>query len=306
MPRPADVVGNAELAECFATYLGLPSPAVAPYADAGQRLDRLLMDAYGNLLNTSKSLKGGGHTTAHDQFKWTTYDLLHAGSIDISCEVLNLFSHLIQQREAFEKLPRRQRQAIVPDFKASPAPPQIQLMDVKRLHVGAAQSNIYAKRYRGGLRPVDKRQSRVHRDYHNAARSTDRKFNNTPEDAIGPVEARLSSFGIIQGLVVGAFAEGSSHLHHLIDQYANTAANRLWRGMGARNAMEARNILRQDARRHLGVEMARGNARHKLDRLAQWQGNSEQGNANHQHSRFGARSRQDAYASAHFPWSRSE
>ena len=104
------------------------------------------------------------------------------------------------------------------------------------------------------------RQTRVHRDYHNAARSTDRKFNNTPEDAIGPVEARLSSFGIIQGLVVGAFAEGSSHLHHLIDQYANTAANRLWRGMGARNAMEARNILRQDARRHLGVEMARGNA----------------------------------------------
>ena len=202
----------------------LEKTKVAPYADAG-----------------------GGHTTAHDQFKWTTYDLLHAGSIDISCEVLNLFSHLIQQREAFEKLPRRQRQAIVPDFKASPAPPQIQLMDVKRLHVGAAQSNIYAKRYRGGLRPVDKRQSRVHRDYHNAARSTDRKFNNTPEDAIGPVEARLSSFGIIQGLVVGAFAEGSSHLHHLIDQYANTAANRLWRGMGARNAMEARNILRQDA-----------------------------------------------------------
>ena len=150
------------------------------------------------------------------------------------------------------------------------------------------------------------RQTRVHRDYHNAARSTDRKFNNTPEDAIGPVEARLSSFGIIQGLVVGAFAEGSSHLHHLIDQYANTAANRLWRGMGARNAMEARNILRQDARRHLGVEMARGNARHKMDRLSKCQGNPEQGNANHQRSRFGARSRQDAYASAHYPWSRSE
>ena len=167
-------------------------------------------------------------------------------------------------------------------------------MDVKRLHVGAAQSNIYAKRHRGGVRPVDIRQSRVHRDYHNAARSTDRKFNNTPPDATGPVEARLSSFGTVQGLVVGAFAEGSSHLHHLIEQYANTAANRLWRGIGARNAMEARNILRQDARRHLGVEMARGNARHKMDRLAQWQGNSEQGNANHQHSRFGARSRQAA------------
>lgn len=302
MPRQADVIGNAELAECFATYFGLPSPAVARYV--GRPLEGRSMDLYGNLLNTAKSLKGGGHTIAHDQFKWTLYDLLHAGNIDISCEVLNLFSHLIQRRDAFESQTRRQRQAIIPDFMCSAAPPQINLMDVKRLHVGAALSNDYANRRRDGERPVDRRQGRVHRDYHKEARETDKKFNDTPQGSVGPVEARLNSFGTIQGLIVGAFAEGSSHLHHLIEQYANTAANRLWRGMGARNAMEAKNILKQDARRHLGVEMARGNARHKLGRLEQWQGNAEQGNANHQRSRFGARSRQDAYASAHYPWSR--
>ena len=110
-------------------------------------------------------------------------------------------------------------------------------MDVKRLHVGAALSNDYANRRRDGERPVDRRQGRVHRDCHKEARETDKKFNDTPQGSVGPVEARLNSFGTIQGLIVGAFAEGSSHLHHLIEQYANTAANRLWRGMGARNAM---------------------------------------------------------------------
>ena len=148
----------------------------------------------------------------------------------------------------------------------SVAPPLTSLMDVKRSHVGAAQSNLYAKRRGDDSRPVDKRQHKVHLDYHWHARAIDKKFNNTPQDTVGPVEARMNSF---EGLVVGAFEEGSSHLHHLIEQYADTAANRLWRGMGARNPNEARNILKQNARRHLGVEMARGNARHKLGRLEQ-------------------------------------
>ena len=41
---------------------------------------------------------------------------------------------------------------------------------------------------------VDTRAKRVHKDYVKKAQAADRKWNNTPEDSVGPIESRLNEF----------------------------------------------------------------------------------------------------------------
>ena len=52
-----------------------------------------------------------------------------------------------------------------------------------------------------------------------------------------------------------------------VQKIAAGSAQRHWRGMGARDVMEAKSILIARARKWLGVEAVRGHAMLKLDRL---------------------------------------
>ena len=57
-------------------------------------------------------------------------------------------------------------------------------------------------------------------EYISKARATDQMYCGNEVGTIGPVETKLGSLGEVRGIVVGAFGEGSDHLHNLIPHLA--------------------------------------------------------------------------------------
>ena len=66
------------------------------------------------------------------------------------------------------------------------------------------------------IKGVDKRADGLDRLYRNKLKSLDRKYHQTNQDQIGPLENRFDSYGKLNALVVGASGEGSKDLHVLI------------------------------------------------------------------------------------------
>ena len=69
-------------------------------------------------------------------------------------------------------------------------------------------------------RAVDKRSGELNSEYISKARAADQMYCGTEVGTIGPVETKLGSLGEVRGIVVGAFGEGSEHLHNLIHHLA--------------------------------------------------------------------------------------
>ena len=295
LPYETDVIGNAELSECFAMYYGEPSPACAAFVGMLLGSGRWCkpLDPYGNLLTLFTS-KGDGWRQRHDAWKWMVDNLLREAGIDHTCEVAGLFTHLVQQRERFLQQSFRKRQVAVPDFRVSFLPPLRLLADVKGLYCGEIYAGPAQNEQCGA---VFRRQGRVHADCHRAARAADVKFNALdPDNAdLGPIGRALDAYARIRGWVIGAFGEASPDVHELVKELGDIGATRGWRDMGASSAEEASAVLRGRARRHLGIEGVRGHARLKLDRLAVATGDVDEGAERRAHSRYGARAARDAY-----------
>ena len=71
----------------------------------------------------------------------------------------------------------------------------------------------------------------------------------------------------MQGFVFGAAGEASQAVLDWVDLLANMGAERSWKRMGARTAIEAKGLIRAQALKTLGIVAVRENARLKLDRL---------------------------------------
>ena len=297
LPCSTNVIGNGELPECFAMYFGLESPACRPLV--GQLLKGQPLDKWGNLL-TTLPLEGDGWRTAHDSLKWLIFDLLREATVEVRCEVLGLFSHLISQQERFNGLPFRIRNACVPDFmvQSGDGVPRY-LADVKRLHCGCSPINAYggsAQNFQCGA--VAHRQRRVHPEYHKKAKEVDVKYNSHDPLSAGmsPVQSALDQYGRVRGFVVGAFGEISTDLDALIGDIGALGAARGWREMGAISVVEARAVLTARARRCIGIEAVRGHARLKIDRLASLSGDSGAGSRRRTQSHAACDARRRAYA----------
>ena len=115
---------------------------------------------------------------------------------------------------------------------------------------------------------------------HLTAKETDRKFNplhNQQGGGMGPAQSFLNTFGRVQGLIFGAFGEGSPDVHALIHLISVKGAERGWRPEGASSAGDAAAALKRQAERSIGIEAVRGHARLKLDRLAWMTGDMDAG-----------------------------
>ena len=111
-------------------------------------------------------------------------------SLPSTCEVFGLFSHLIPQ-EGLSRIERgRKRQAMVPDFKLEvPCATGGKVSKLAELKV----LNCCPTRYSPGDRDraVNKRAKLLQGEYRKKARDTDRKYGDTVEGTIGPVERKL-------------------------------------------------------------------------------------------------------------------
>ena len=85
----------------------------------------------------------------------------------------------------------------------------------------------------------------------------------------------------------GASGECSPDVEEFIKELGAMGASRCWRRMGARNAIEARGLIVKMAREAIGVEIVRGNARCKLDKLGAAMAGREASAAYRREDRFG-------------------
>ena len=160
---------------------------------------------------------------------------------------------------------------MVPDLMfTNPSTGKRWFADVKGL--GRGTSTYKASDVKAGrtAEAVARRGRAVHREYVRPAKHLDRKYGpaGLEDDETGPVEAKLAEYGRVRGFVFGAAGELSPDLMEFISELARMGAAKSWRRMGARNVLEARNLIARMALETLGIAAVRANARCKLDRAA--------------------------------------
>ena len=66
--------------------------------------------------------------------------------------------------------------------------------------------------------------NKVHNEYLEKARKADIKWNNTPQNAVGPIESRLNEFGTVLPFVFGYLGEANKAVRTLLKEIATVAA----------------------------------------------------------------------------------
>ena len=121
--------------------------------------------------------------------------------------------------------------------------------------------------YHSKRKVVDVRAERLPKEYKDKAHNIYKLYNGVTEDQIGPLERILQSFGDLQGLVVGQFAECSQDLHNLLLNFADEKVLNLSRSKGIFLGNDTRSLVIQQTRRRFAVCAIRAQSACLLSRL---------------------------------------
>lgn len=270
--------GNVDWWQGNQDYYGVASSQCAPFV--GWSLGRgrgSVLDEYGMKLLTV-CFPGDWWRKRHDWIKWDIARWLEYCLVDFTCEALNIFTACIHQAATFHDLPRRQRQAIVPDFLYRPFPKPAEFEELK---CTASKSFFNASTVEVRCGGVEKRADKIWPDYIAKTVKTDRDHNNWDRAANGPgpVEQRLQSYGPVRGLVFGPRGESSNDVERLIQLSAEIGADRRWRELGARSKVEAKAFIARTMRESIGITAVRAFAMVKRECLGIMLGNAHAGAA---------------------------
>ena len=158
-------------------------------------------------------------------------------------------------------------QGLLPDFQYEKQRALRSLGDVKCISVCPSRYGRPRMADNKRCGAVAERQRLVPLETRRAARKVDRKRNGTQQGVKGPVETELESYGVVEGLVFGAYGEVSEHVDQLMLAAAGKAAGVHWRTMGAQNVADAKSAYVTRFRDWLGIEGVRSHAKMKADRL---------------------------------------
>ena len=266
LPGPHTGLSAAAFSEAMCNHLCLPSPACSQVV--GRRVGKMTVDLWGDAV-TSQSLPGDGWRVKHDSIKLELKRLMRWCKLPNTCEVFNLFSHLIPQEGLTRLEWGRKRQALVPDFRLLVPSPTggsfSRLAEVKFINCCETR---YPREWRKE-RAVDRRASTLQADYVTKARKVDQKFGGAQVGQVGRVERELSSYGEIQGLVFGAWGEASKGVHELVETMAKCRVRSQAMTKGRLMGGEEKSVVVGQIRRCLSVAAVRANSRCLLDRLHQ-------------------------------------
>ena len=141
------------------------------------------------------------------------------------------------------------------------------LLELKFIHVNPTRYTDADARHPSRCRSVERRAGGLHQLYVKKARKIDRQYSRTPAGTVGPVERRLSLFGDVLPLVVGAFGEHNAYFDELIRAAALAGSERHWRRMRCTSREQGRGLLVAMMRRTMGLAGVRANAQLLLRRL---------------------------------------
>ena len=277
---------GAELGEAASSYLGTPSPAVAPHEGRvipDSNTPRVC-DRYGMKL-TMATLPGGGWNDVHNALLAQVCAMTHeagfrtakdpatrapfqahvpaavlmrtGGSPGIVADAIVTMplpeSYAPQGRAARRQ--RRQRSRTATGRR---------LLDVKVVYGGHEAADYLAPRaLRQQCDAVETRASAVNTEYQRHARAIDAMYN-APHH---PVLDALAQFGPVRGLAFGQYSEWSSCVDAVVDTCADAISAARWRQLGARSQAECRGYVVSALRRRLGLVAARELARLRLNRV---------------------------------------
>ena len=258
-PGPHTGMSSAVFSEAVCSHLCLPSPVCRDRV--GERVGKAAVDMFGDHV-MAESLPGDTWRIRHDKVKSELNRLLLWSHLPATCEVFGIFSHLIPQ-EGLSRIERgRKRQGLVPDF-------EIQLPSATGGRVsGLAELkviNCCPTRYTPGhqVKAVDRRARLLEQEYIKKARNTDRQFGGVEEGRVGPVETKLLQYGKLQGLVVGAFGEGSEDLHSLVQTIAESKVS----SMGLASGRSELGVIVGQVRRMISTVSVRAQVQCLLSRV---------------------------------------
>ena len=198
LPGPEGLSGPA-FTEAICSLLCLPSPACR--SRVGAKVGKKTVDIYGDNIQAA-TLPGDDWRTRHDTVKMCINSLCNWARLPATCEVWNLFAHLIPG-EALSRIETgRKRQALVPDFRIempgllANGATEYKLAELKIL---SCCDTWYKSSPRSNVRAVEKRAQGLPQDYRRKARKVDETISEPTHNTKGPVESRLDEFGLWRG-----------------------------------------------------------------------------------------------------------
>ena len=268
LPGPHSGLSSQVFSKALCAYLCLLSPACRDRV--GETIARgVVVDVFGDKVMAA-ALPGDTWRIKHDEVKRAITNCCVYSGLPVTCEVFNLFAHLIPQ-EGLNRLERgRRRQALVPDFKITLSDPvegrRCRLAELKCIN--CCPSRYFPRREQ---KAVDRRADLLQGEYRKKARDVDRGFVGVEEEqTTGPVERRLAEFSDLQGLLVGALSEASEDLHNLIHAMAESrvAGADLCRDQQAATEREDMSVVVGQLRRRLSVAVVRATSNCLLSRIS--------------------------------------
>ena len=210
--------------------------------------DHIVVDRYGHNVKNACTLPGyANRTRLHDTVTNLVSDFLTEATISHTSTKTNKR----RNREYFSRqvnVPHDDREAerwlsgIVPDVVVDGTNlPPIPSKDSSGLEFSPHQTfcdvktfaiNCETLRWMRGDQPgsaVRTRQNKIPGEYRTHAKKLDERLHGTQPSQTGPVERRLNEYnnGHVAGLVVGPFAEISTHLDSLLEHIAEAKADQL-------------------------------------------------------------------------------
>ena len=263
------VMDNTTFHEAWSVYMGTASPMCkkwvgTKFVDVFKR--KRVVDIHGDNVGAAM-LPGDGWRTRHDALKWLLAQQASWAMYQVQVEPNNIFLPWIQQKEVFlREQNARKRQGMIPDF-----------LDIKRQAMldvkgcSFCKTRYSAARFRNAqtCNAVLLRQMQVHKDAIRRAEKIDTMYNSWDKSSgsPGPMSQRLSNFGRVEGLVVGAHGEGSPDMLKFIARIADRAAQTRYRVMGFSSARSARSTVLNQIYLSIGIEAVRGMARLRIANL---------------------------------------
>ena len=188
-PGPHTRLSAEVLSEALCAHICLPSPSCRDRV--GNAISRgVVVDEYGDKV-ISAALPGDTWRIKHDEVKRTIINLCVFSGLPVTCEVFNLFAHLIPQIGLSILERGRRRQALVPNFKITLRDP----MEGSRWRLAKFKSVVcWPSRFVPGSKQkaVDRRANLLEGECRKKARDVDREFVGIDDvDVTGPVERRL-------------------------------------------------------------------------------------------------------------------
>ena len=243
----------------------MPSPACRDRI--GESVARgVVVDRFGDKVMSSH-LPGDTWRAKHDEIKSAISGLCVWAHLPMTCEVFNLFAHLIPQ-EGLNRMERgRRRQALVPDFRLTMPDPAT---GVRRKLAELKILNCCSSRYQVGERQkgVDRRARLLAAEYRRKAKNVDKDFVGTADGEVGPVERKLAEYGELLGLVIGAWGEGSEDLHDLLQVIAQGRLGAMGLARGRPGSEAELGVIMGQVRRRLSVASVRARVTCLITRMS--------------------------------------